>query len=106
MKDLVRGEVDFPADAAGDFILIRSDGFRDVFDVSDVEVEDLVRDEDQLLAFGMRFLNQVLFGEMTIPIRRDARERRIEKRKAVWAARRRHEAAKFRENLERQKYGE
>ena len=27
-------------------------------------------------------LNQVLFGEMTIPVRRDARKRRVEKRKA------------------------
>lgn len=84
---------------------IRSDGFREVFDVSDAEVEDLARDEDGLLAFSMRFLNQVLFGEMTIPIRKDARERRVDKRKGVWAARRHDAMAKYRDDLERQKYG-
>ena len=73
--------------------------------MSDAEVEDLARDEDRLLAFSMRFLNQVLFGEMTIPIRKDARERRVGKRKGVWAARRHDAVAKYRDDLERRKYG-
>ena len=54
----------------------------------------------------MRFLNQVLFGEMTIPVREAARVRRIHKRGAVWATRRHHAVAKYRDDLERQKYGE
>ena len=85
---------------------IRSDGFRDVFDADDAMLEALARDEDKLLAFSMRFLNQVLFGAQTIPIRQGARERRINERKAVWAARRRDAVARHREHLERQQYGE
>ena len=51
-------------------------------------------------------MNQVLFGAETIPIRQGARERRIRKRKAVWAARRRDTAARHRKDLEKQQYGE
>ena len=93
-------------DLDGFLAFIHSDGFRDVFDADDAVLEELARDEDKLLAFSMRFLNQVLFGAETIPIRQGARERRIRKRKAVWAARRRDAAARHREDLEKQQYGE
>lgn len=85
---------------------VQSDGFRDLFDADDAALEELARDEDKLLAFSMQFLNQVLFGVESIPIRPGARERRISKRKAVWAARRRDAVARHREDLERQQYGE
>ena len=32
-----------------------------------------------MLKFSMQFLKQVLYGEMTIPMKRDAREKRIQK---------------------------
>ena len=76
------------------------------YDADDAMLEALARDEDKLLAFSMRFLNQVLFGAQTIPIRQGARERRINERKAVWAARRRDAVARHREHLQRQQYGE
>ena len=85
---------------------IRSDGFREVFDVSDAEIEALALDEDELLAFSMRFLRQVLFGEAVIPVRQDARARRIEKRGKVWATRRDEAAAQHRTDLGKQQYGE
>lgn len=53
-----------------------------------------------------RFLNQVLFGEESIPIRQGARERRVTKRKALWAARRREAVARHCTKIENQQYGE
>ena len=85
---------------------IQSDGFREVFDADDEVLDVLAGAEDGLLAFSMRFLNQVLFGEETIPIRQGARERRVTKRKALWAARRREAVARHRTELENQQYGE
>ena len=75
---------------------IASRGFRDVFDLDDAAVEGLRGDEDALLGFAFRFLKQVLFGEMTIPLRPGARERRAEQRKGLWRARRDDEARKRR----------
>ena len=64
------------------------------------------RNDERLPAFSMRFLTQVLFGEMTIPVRRDARDRRMEKRGEIWAARREEAASRYREDQERQQYGD
>ena len=85
---------------------IQSDGFREVFDISDAGLDALLGEEDQLLAFSMRFLRQVLFAEITIPVQQGARERRMDKRGAIWEARRDDSVAKYREDLERQKYDE
>ena len=85
---------------------IQSDGFRDVIDVDDAVVEELACDDERLLAFSMRFLNQVLFGEQTISIRQGARERRIRKRKAIWTSRHRDAVTRHRKDLEAQRYGE
>ena len=63
-------------------------------------------DDERLLAYSMRFLKQVLFGETTIPVRRDARKRRMEKRGEIWTARREEAAARHREDQERRRYGD
>ena len=59
---------------------INSDGFAEVFDLDSDEKTALTQDEDKLLLFAARFLKQVLFGEMTIPVKVDAQERRMEKK--------------------------
>ncbi len=56
---------------------INSKGFADVFDVPASARAELCADEDKLLLFAARFLKQVLFGEMTIAVKADAREKRI-----------------------------
>ena len=75
---------------------IQSDGFRRLFALSDDELAALLADEEQRLAFAMRFLKQVLFGEHSIPLRPDAREARIAERRAVWQRRREAEIARRR----------
>jgi len=67
---------------------IASEGFRNMFDLSAEERQRLAKDEDALLRFSMRFLKQVLFGEITIPLKDGAREERIDRRKALWEQRR------------------
>jgi Fe-S-cluster containining protein len=83
---------------------IASDGFRDMFDMSDEEYRRLDADEDELLKFSLRFLEQVLFGEMTIPVKNNAREQRISRRGEVWERRREEEVARRRESEENAKY--
>ena len=85
---------------------VRTDGFREVFDIDDSEVADILSDDERLLAFSMQFLKQVLFGETTIPVRRDARKRRMEKRRETWTARREEAAVRHREDQERRRYGD
>ena len=84
--------------------LIASDGFRDMFDMSDKEYRRLDANEDELLKFSLRFLEQVLFGEMTIPVKDNAREQRISRRGEVWDQRREKELARRRESEENTKY--
>ena len=57
-----------------------SRGFDEVFDMDADEKQSLSDDEDRLFQFSCRFLKQVLFGEMSIPVKVDAQEVRLAKR--------------------------
>jgi Fe-S-cluster containining protein len=72
---------------------IQTPGFTEIFDADKIGLNKLLEDEEALLAFAMRFLKQVLFGEMTIPQREGAREERLEKRRARIQERREQEAS-------------
>ena len=85
---------------------IQSSGFQSVFTVSEEETRMLLEDEEKLLQFSMRFLKQVLYGEMTIPVREKARERRMSERKEVWTARKEEAVRQWREQQEEDKYRE
>ena len=65
----------------------RTDSFRATYALSDEEHESF-DDDITLLRFGYRLLKQVLFGEVTIPLRDGALEERIEKRREILEARR------------------
>ena len=58
---------------------IQTPGFEEIFDVDAETTRKLLADEDELFLFAMRFLKQVLFGIMTIPVKADAREKRIQR---------------------------
>jgi Fe-S-cluster containining protein len=73
---------------------IASDGFRKLFDIDEEERERINSDENALLAFSMRFLNQILFGEMTIAVKNNAIEERVSQRKQIWEQRRAAEVAR------------
>ena len=58
---------------------VASSGFEEVFDLDPAFKQQLMADEVKLLQFGFRLLRQVLFGEQTIPLKPDARDKRIER---------------------------
>lgn len=60
---------------------VQTDGFEQVFELTDEEKHRLVADEEELLQFAFRFLKQVLFGEKTIPLKASARESRLARSK-------------------------
>ncbi len=60
---------------------VTSEGFLSGFDIDAETQKTLAEDDVELMQFGFRLLKQVLFGEMSIPIRDDAR--------VAWEARRR-----------------
>ena len=55
---------------------VASDGFAELFDLPADEMQKILADDTALMLFGFRFLRQTLFGEVTIPVRPDAAERR------------------------------
>jgi len=55
---------------------VASDAFGTVFELPDDELREALVDDVALLQFGYRFLRQVLFGELSIPMRGEAVERR------------------------------
>jgi Fe-S-cluster containining protein len=64
---------------------VASEGFGDVYDLPPAERAEILADDVKLMLFGFRFLRQVLFGEMTIPVREaaaEARRARLRERQA------------------------
>jgi len=53
-----------------------SDGFKGLYDLPAEEMKNILGDETALMLFGFRFLRQVLFGENTIPLKKEAAEKR------------------------------
>jgi len=60
---------------------IQSDNFAEVYDLSPEEFKQLETDDIALLKFGSRLLKQVLFGEMTISVKDDALQKRVQRRR-------------------------
>ena len=82
----------YDLDGFRDFI--QSDGFQRIFDVDEATMSKLLKSDEELLQFAMRFLKQVLYGEASIPVKAGAREQRLEERKDVLEARRKAEIEK------------
>ena len=91
----------YDMDSFRDFI--RSPGFRGLMDLSEEEIRELVGDDKKLLAFAFRYLKQVLFGEMTIPVNKDARMERLEEAQARMK-KREEDMLRQRQALEDDKY--
>ena len=71
---------------------VASDSFSGIYDLPADELHAMLLDDVTLLQFGFRFLRQVLFGEMTIPMRAESVEQR-RARLAEQRSRIEHEAA-------------
>lgn len=63
-----------------------SDGFTQSFQVEDDYLAEMVMDEEVLMQFAQRFLKQVMFGEMTIAVKEDAAQARMERMKTMQQA--------------------
>jgi uncharacterized protein len=55
---------------------VHSTGFSDVYEVEAEKLESLKTDDVALMKFAFKLLRQVLFGEITIPVRADALQKR------------------------------
>ena len=71
-------------DGLRDFIF--SDGFAEVYELTEEGSQQLKTDETALMKFGFRLLKQVLFGEITIPLKSDALEKRTHRNRALSGA--------------------
>jgi Fe-S-cluster containining protein len=67
----------YDIDGFRDFV--GSPGFDEVFNLEPHYKQELLDDEVKLMQFGFRLLKQVLFGELTIPIKSEARDKRLER---------------------------
>lgn len=57
---------------------VASVGFSDIYDLPAQEMKNILCDDVELMQFGFRLLRQVLFGEESIPLRKEAaHERRL-----------------------------
>ena len=66
---------------------VASEGFQKVFDLEPSYHLRLLLDEDELLQFAMRYQRQVLYGENTIPLKKEAVEERAQRYKEKLAGR-------------------
>lgn len=57
--------------------------FRKVYDVTDDYYKQLVEDDFELVRFGLRLCDQIMFGVVTVPLVKDAYETRYEERKEI-----------------------
>ncbi|MDD2917574.1 YkgJ family cysteine cluster protein [Rhodoferax sp.] len=55
---------------------VASEGFSDIYDLPAQELKNILCDDLELMQFGFRFLRQVLFGEESIPLRKEAAQER------------------------------
>jgi Fe-S-cluster containining protein len=56
---------------------VKSDSFNDLFELTEEEKSKIHGDDEQMMLFGFRFLRQVLFGEESIPLRKETAEQRL-----------------------------
>lgn len=78
---------------------VDSGPFKDLYDVPEEEIKAMLGDslesEQALMQFGFRFLRQVLFGEETIPMHKEAAEKRREQVREKTAQAEREAAGKL-----------
>ncbi len=93
----------YDMDSFRDFMA--TDSFQEVFDVDADTMAQLAADDEALLGFAMRFLKQVLFGELTIPLKEGARDQRLARRREHMEQKRREEVARHKANDPRDEAG-
>jgi uncharacterized protein len=59
---------------------IRSEGFQTTYDLDEETMDNLLRDDLALMEFGDRLIRQIMYAEMTIPMKKDAMETHLQRR--------------------------
>jgi Fe-S-cluster containining protein len=67
----------YDIDTFRDFV--ESEAFQQLFILPPEEWQEILSDDEHLLQFAFRYLKQVLFGEMTIPLNDELAKQRLEK---------------------------
>ncbi|MCU7853405.1 MAG: YkgJ family cysteine cluster protein [Candidatus Thiodiazotropha sp. (ex Monitilora ramsayi)] len=70
---------------------VLNDSFKASYEMDDKFYETVEKEDLALMQFGTRLLKQVLFGDVTIPVKENAIDKRIEERKEVLELRRQAE---------------
>ena len=70
---------------------VLTDSFKDSYDLDDAFYETMEKEDLALMQFGIRLLKQVLFGDVTIPVKAGVVDKRIEERKEILEMRRKAE---------------
>lgn len=65
---------------------VASPGFQELFELEPELLRSVATDDAALFAFATRFLRQTLFGEISIPLRKEVAARRIERYREKLAA--------------------
>jgi len=73
---------------------VLSDNFKNNYDLDQEIYDSLENDDVALMHFGFQLLRQVLFNEVTLPVREGTLEKRVEERKEIIELRRKLEAEK------------
>ncbi|MCG8017571.1 MAG: YkgJ family cysteine cluster protein [Candidatus Thiodiazotropha sp. 'RUGA'] len=81
---------------------VLADSFKASYDLPDAFYESVENEDLALMQFAVRLLNQVLFGEVTIPLKTNALERRLEQRKELLELRKKAEIERHKQRQEQQ----
>lgn len=60
---------------------VKSAGFQEAYDLAPAELESLMSDDLALMQFAFRFMKQAFFGEKSIPVKPDALEKRLQRKR-------------------------
>ncbi|MEJ2608737.1 MAG: YkgJ family cysteine cluster protein [Candidatus Thiodiazotropha sp.] len=90
----------YDVDRLRSFVL--TDSFRASYDLEETFYETVEKEDLALMQFGTRLLKQVLFGDITIPIKENAVEKRIEERKEILELRKKAEIELHKQKQEQQ----
>ncbi|PVV27788.1 MAG: 50S rRNA methyltransferase, partial [gamma proteobacterium symbiont of Ctena orbiculata] len=81
---------------------VLSDSFKASYDLDETFYQTMEKEDLALMQFGTRLLKQVLFGEVTIPVKDNATEKRVEERKEILEMRRKAEIELHKQKQEQQ----
>jgi len=70
---------------------VLTDSFKASYDMAESFYETMQKEDMALMQFGTRLLKQVLFGDVTIPLKPGIVDKRIEERKEILEMRRQAE---------------